>query len=42
MRPTIFGGPGLYPRQYDPLALDERRKAGDHQFDRYRRKRSRG
>jgi 5-amino-6-(5-phosphoribosylamino)uracil reductase len=39
MRPTIFGGPGLTQETISRWQWLSCRKAGDHQFNRYRRKR---
>ena len=40
LRPTIFGGPGLPYEQMTRWTWLSCRKAGDHQFHRYRRKRA--
>ena len=42
IRPTIFGGPGFTFEGMTRWTWLSCRKAGDHQFNRYRRKRSRG
>jgi riboflavin biosynthesis pyrimidine reductase len=39
LRPTVFGGPGLTKESMTHWRWMSCRKAGDHQFDRYRRKR---
>jgi riboflavin biosynthesis pyrimidine reductase len=39
MRPTIFGGPGLTRKTISRWRWTSCRKCGDHQFNRYRRKR---
>jgi riboflavin biosynthesis pyrimidine reductase len=40
LRPTVFGGPGFTRENITHWAWMSCRKAGDHQFNRYRRKRS--
>jgi riboflavin biosynthesis pyrimidine reductase len=40
MRPTVFGGPGFTRETMTRWTWMSCRKAGDHQFDRYRRKRN--
>jgi riboflavin biosynthesis pyrimidine reductase len=40
MRPTVFGGPGFTHDHMTRWSWVSSRKAGDHQFSRYRRKRS--
>ena len=40
MRPTVFGGPGFTRENVTHWTWMSCRKAGDHQFNRYRRKRS--
>ena len=39
LRPTVFGGPGFTPEQLTRWHWMSCRKAGDHQFNRYRRDR---
>jgi len=40
LRPTVFGGPGFTRENLTPWTWLSCRKAGDHQFNRYRRKRA--
>ncbi len=40
MRPTVFGGPGFTRENMTRWRWMSCRKAGDHQFNRYRRQRS--
>jgi hypothetical protein len=39
LRPTVFGGPGFTREHATHWSWLSCRKAGDHQFNRYRRKR---
>jgi len=40
LRPTVFGGPGFTSDNMTHWTWLSSRKVGDHQFNRYRRKRS--